>query len=124
MIESEPVRYELRDIKKDKWRTSYGRNETILGTTVLANAGDKTEKVETVISYTYEKIIYWGTVEGVSRGLPTIVYENAKSSPVNLTYGWGSRLNESITDVRTIQPLYLLYIRQAKNCFISFAIQS
>lgn len=101
LVEHEPIRYELRDIKKDKWRTSYNRDTRVLGTAVLANSDARSAAVETVISYTYEKIIYWGTIEGVARGLPTEVYENPKLPPVNLgPTGWGFKINETKTEVR------------------------
>lgn len=116
------MRYELRDIKKDKWRTQYSQNLTVLGTTVLANTEDKSNTLEAAITYQYNKTIYWGTIEGVSRGLPTIVYENAKSSPVNLTAGWGTRLSENITLVCTI--LLLTLHSKWTNVLFSFAKQS
>lgn len=101
LVEHEPIRYELRDIKKDKWRTSYGRDKRVLGTTILANSRDETNTIETVISYTYNKIIYWGTIEGVARGLPTEVYESPKLPPVNLgPTGWGFKINETKTEVQ------------------------
>lgn len=102
LTESEPKRYELRDIKKDKLRTSMHPKEQILGTAILENTGDYSNAVETVITYTFTKIIYWGTVEGVARGLPTDVYENAKSPPVSLgPTGWGFKINETKTEVRS-----------------------
>lgn len=114
LVESEPIRYELRDIKKDKWRTSITPNETILGTTVLTNTGEGSNTVETVISYKFNRVIYWGTVEGVGRGLPTQVYENAKSSPVELKEGWGLKVSELVTEVRAFN----LKSIQLENGFI------
>lgn len=91
----------MRDIKKYKWRTSYNRAPRILGTAVLSNTGDYSTDVETAFTYSYDKNIYWGTVEGVARGLPTEVYENPKSSPLNLgPAGWGSKINETKVEVR------------------------
>lgn len=108
LVESEPTKYELRDIKKDKWRTSYNRDPRVLGTAVLANNGEYSNTVETVISYTYDKVIYWGTIEGVARGLPTEVFENAKLPGVNLgATGWGFKINETKTEVN--YPFFLLW---------------
>lgn len=102
LIEHEPVRYELRDIKKDKIRTSKHPDPRVLGSTVLNNNADHTTAVDSVISYTYDKIIYWGTIEGVARGLPTEVYENPKLPPVSLgPTGWGFKINETKTEVRS-----------------------
>lgn len=90
----------MRDIKKDKWRTSYNRDPKILGSTVLTNTGDYSNNVEAAFTYTYEKTIYWGAVEGVARGLPTDVYENSKSSKLSLgPTGWGSKINETKVEV-------------------------
>lgn len=101
LVEHEPIRYELRDIKKDKFRTSLHPDPRVLGSRVLANGEDHTMDVESVIDYTYDKIIYWGTIEGVARGLPTEVYENPKLPPVNLgPTGWGFKINETKTEVR------------------------
>lgn len=73
----------------------------MLGTAVLANSDVRSTAVETVITYTYDKIIYWGTIEGVARGLPTEVYENPKLPPANLgPTGWGFKINETKTEVR------------------------
>lgn len=101
LVEHEPIRYELRDIKKDKIRLSLHPDPRVLGSRVLANGEDHSMNVESVIDYTYDKIIYWGTIEGVARGLPTEVYENPKLPPVNLgPTGWGFKINETKTEVR------------------------
>lgn len=89
-MESEPIRYELRDIKLDKWRTQTQPIKTVLGSTILANTDDSTNAVETVMTYKFERVIYWGTFEGVARGLPTEVFETNKQ-PVKLERGWGSK---------------------------------
>lgn len=101
LVEHEPIRYELRDIKKDRIRTSHHPDPRVLGSAVLANTVDHSNAVETVITFTYDKIIYWGTIEGVARGLPTEVFENPKLPPVDLgKTGWGFRINETKTEVR------------------------
>lgn len=88
MVEAEPIRYELRDIKIDPIRKHVVVNETILGTTTLSNNGQYSNLVESVIAYQYDKVQYWGTYEGVARGLPTNVHENGKAT-VQLERGWG-----------------------------------
>lgn len=123
LVEHEPIRYELRDIKKDKWRTSYGRDLRVLGSTILANSNDpeRSNTVETVISYTYDKINYWGTIEGVARGLPTEVYENPKLPPVNLgPTGWGFKINETKTEVRMRRGI--LYFERSYFCHFNISL--
>lgn len=113
MVESEPVRYELRDIKKDKWRTHTIRNETVLGTAVLAvNDDEGSNTVETIISYTFESIIYWGTYEGVARGLPTEVFENTKEA-VKLAKGWGLKEVETKTKVSNLFYVFSYFLNLA-----------
>lgn len=94
LCESEPVRYEIRDIKMDKWRTKINRNSTILGSKTLINNEDASSLVDTVISYQYDIVYYWGQLEGVSRGLPTEVYEKGK---LPVEFKWG--LKETIKRV-------------------------
>lgn len=94
LVEAEPIRYELRDIKTDKWRTQIFRNATLLGSTTLANDEEISNLIETVISYKFDKIQYWGTLEGVSRGLPTKVYESGKQPA---EFNWG--LKETLVKI-------------------------
>lgn len=96
LIESEAIKFELHDIKKDKFRTLVAPNQTILGTVLLTNDAEYSNLVETVKSYVYDKVIYWGTCEGVARGLPTEVFENGKPP---FSVGWGLRSVEKITEV-------------------------
>ncbi|KAG4078503.1 hypothetical protein HA402_009215 [Bradysia odoriphaga] len=94
LVEAEPIRYELRDIKTDKWRTQVFRNATLLGSVTLANDEEISNLIETVISYKFDKIQYWGTLEGVSRGLPTKVYETGKAAA---EFNWG--LKETLVKI-------------------------
>lgn len=105
LVESEPIRYELHDIKKDKWRTSITSNETILGTATLSNSDEGTNTIETAITYEFDKVIYWGTLEGVARGSPTEVYET-KSSPIQLPKGWGLRDIQHLTVVKQLTNFF------------------
>lgn len=117
LVESEPTRYELRDIKKLQWSLKVVPNVTVLGEAMLTNTGEYSNTVETVITYQFQKVVYWGTVEGVTRGLPTEVVENAKSTPVKLAQGWGFKVFDPITEVRVIQPpvIYVHILRCNNN---------
>ena len=53
LVESDPVNYELRQIRFDKFRTQVKRNKTLLGQTILMNQDDKENNVETVITYIF-----------------------------------------------------------------------
>ncbi|KAJ6645451.1 Membrane-bound transcription factor site-1 protease, partial [Pseudolycoriella hygida] len=99
LVEAEPIRYELRDIKTDKWRTQSFRNVTLLGKTTLTNDDKETNLVETVMSYKFDKVHYWGTLEGVARGLPTTVYETGKSPAA---INWGLKENVVIIETKAV----------------------
>lgn len=96
LVETEPVRYELRQIKMDKFRTQIQRNTTELASTVLANLETMSNLVETVITYDYDRVEYWGTHDGIARGLETSVYETGKfPSEIN----WGLKVTEKVIEV-------------------------
>ena len=56
LVETEPVKYELRQIRYDSFRTKVKRNKTLLGQTVLLNEDNKENNVEAVITYMFGKI--------------------------------------------------------------------
>lgn len=109
LIESEAIKFELRDIKKDMLRTTVAHNHTILGTAMLTNDAEHSNMVETVMSFVYDKVIYWGTCEGVARGLPTEVFENGKRP---FSVGWGLRFDEPKTEVCTELLFFKLNINK------------
>lgn len=125
MIEFEPIRYELRDIKIDKWRTHIVRNLSILGETTLSNNEEYSNSVETAIGYSFDKILYWGTHEGVARGLPTVVFETNKP-PVTLEKGWGlkeiHRREEVRKHITRCYCPFLISIRQILTAAIDAII--
>lgn len=98
LCETEPVRYELRDIKVDKWRRQDKTNNTELGWTVLQNTEGLTNLVESVITYEFDRMYYWGTYDGVVRGLPTTVYELRKPQEIS----WGLKMNEKVIETKTV----------------------
>lgn len=101
LVEFEPIRYELRDIKIDKFRTQVIRNLTKLGETKLINNAEYSNLVEAVIGYSHNQVLYWGTYEGVARGLPTVVYETNRA-PVDLANGWGLKIVTNQVEVSVI----------------------
>ncbi|XP_075165667.1 beta-pore-forming protein unzipped [Haematobia irritans] len=86
LIETEPFRYELKDIEIKTNQMTTAVNVTELASGILANKIDKYILVETVLSYEYDYKQYWGTHEGVARGLPTKVFENATESPAEIRW--------------------------------------
>lgn len=98
LCETEPVRYELSDIKIDNLRRQDRTNSTTLGSTVLQNSDSRTNLVESVISYEFDRVSYWGTYDGVVRGLPTTVYEKRKPQEIS----WGLSTTERVIETKTV----------------------
>ncbi|XP_039481558.1 protein unzipped [Drosophila santomea] len=86
LVETEPFRYELRDIKLDRLRTDIQENMTELVTRRLENLEDKYSTVETILSYTFNYNQYWGSHEGVARGLPTKIFEKDEAVPAEINW--------------------------------------
>lgn len=87
----------MSNIKHDKYRQSIARNLTILGTVQLSNPSDTEATIADVITYKYPKSVYYGTAEGVARGLPTKVIDNV--TVVEIPDGWGMEYTVDITQV-------------------------
>lgn len=94
LSEIQPTRYELRKIHKS--RKQLMRNKTFLGFAKLQNDGDTASEIESVIAFEYVKETYWGTLEGVSRGMPIRVHESGNPA-VQIMWGIPEVLNK--TDV-------------------------
>lgn len=103
LCETEPVRYELRDIKIDKWRRQEKTNNTELGQTILQNTESSTNLVESVLSYEFDRMYYWGTYDGVVRGLPTTVYHLRKPQAIE----WGFKIQEKVIETKTVSTSLL-----------------
>lgn len=90
------MRYELRQIKIDKWRRKVESNVTKLGTAFLQNRNQEgTNMVETVVSYEFKKEEYWGKIDGVAIALPTDVYEG----PYPTAISWGIKHSQTVVEV-------------------------
>lgn len=83
----------------------------MLGHAQLSNDGDDDNSEEAeAISFNFLKTVYWGTADGVARGLPTKVYENG-AEVVELSGGWGFEDTQNITLVRAAHSIYYIYIQ-------------
>ena len=67
---------------------------------VLANTGDKYSVVETALTYGFDHVQYWGSHEGVARGLPTTVYENDNSKPAEIN--WALKKSEKRFETKSV----------------------
>ncbi|KAH8298487.1 hypothetical protein KR044_006131 [Drosophila immigrans] len=86
LVETEPFRYELRDIKLDRYRISLRENSTELATGTLENRGDTYDTMEMVMSYSFNYLQYWGAHEGVAKGLPTKIFEKNVETPAEINW--------------------------------------
>ncbi|KAH8283466.1 hypothetical protein KR018_002993 [Drosophila ironensis] len=100
LVETEPFRYELRDIKLDRIRTDMRENLTELATRKLENLGDKYSVVETVLSYSFDYTQYWGSHDGVARGLLTKIYEKDVAIPAEIN--WALKHTEVRTENKAV----------------------
>ncbi|KAH8354999.1 hypothetical protein KR093_003503 [Drosophila rubida] len=86
LVETEPFRYELRDINLERNRISRRENSTELATGVLENRGDTYDTMEMVMSYSFDYLQYWGAHEGVAKGLPTKIFEKGSETPAEINW--------------------------------------
>lgn len=100
LIEIEPERYELSNIVLDRIRSDERVNTTELAHGVLQNTYDSSNRIETVLSYSYDHVQHWGTHEGVARGLETSVYEDGSSSPTKIN--WALQLSKQIKETKAV----------------------
>lgn len=70
LVETEPVRYEFKSIKLERFRGRYPRTRKILGEAILKNEEDGLQHVASVISYKYNYSLFWGKGHGLLTGLP------------------------------------------------------
>ncbi|KAH8233172.1 hypothetical protein KR026_005044 [Drosophila bipectinata] len=100
LVETEPFRYELRDIKLERIFTEMRDNQTELATRKLENLGDKYSTVETVLSYSFDYSQYWGSHDGVARGFPTKIFEMNVSTPAEIN--WALKHTEVRTENKAV----------------------
>lgn len=86
--------YELRSVKKS--RSFADRRKTFLGFAQLQNDGAQAAQIDSAVGFEYVKETNWGSVEGVSRGLPVQVFEGSRP-PVQLA--WAVAKVENKTEV-------------------------
>uniref|UniRef100_A0A8D8A5E9 Protein unzipped n=1 Tax=Culex pipiens TaxID=7175 RepID=A0A8D8A5E9_CULPI len=103
LVEIEPVQYELRNIKLNKVKTLIKKNITNLGSTVLSNEEDGTNQAETVITYDYVKVTYFGRQQGVGNGVPTKVIDPRTQQTVDMY--WGVELTERKFETKAINTI-------------------
>ncbi|XP_018572054.1 protein unzipped [Anoplophora glabripennis] len=73
LVETEPIAYELKSIKLERFRGRFPRTQKKLGEAVLKNEEDVLQHVASVISYKYNYSLFWGKGHGLLTGLPFTV---------------------------------------------------
>lgn len=91
------MRYELKIKYFKKFDVVTKANLTLLGNSILINDQIDTNMIETEIGYTYQLEQYWGSLDGVSTGSPTKVFEPNSVNPINIVWGiQNSNLTERV----------------------------
>lgn len=67
----------------------------------MENRGDVTGLVETVLSYGFDYLQYWGAHEGVARGLPTKIIEDNVANPSEIN--WGLKRTEKRYETKSVR---------------------
>ncbi|XP_059622952.1 enolase-binding protein-like [Phlebotomus argentipes] len=76
LLERLPVAYELTNIVYDRWRNVTFLNQTVLTSVNLTNAQHKTDFVEALVRFDFEKKINITLLEGLAAGVPIILHED------------------------------------------------
>lgn len=97
LVETEPIRYELANIKYNEVRRKVQRRPTVLATTILRNEEQRTVTLDSALAYDSEYSSSWGQVRSVLKGLPTTV-RNLNGSLLT-EIKWGLADNEDRKDV-------------------------
>lgn len=98
LVETEPNRYELANIKYNKMRRKIVRKPVALAATILRNENlERSVKLDSALAYDSEYSSSWGQVRSVLKGLPTTVRNQNGSILIEIK--WGLTENEDRKDV-------------------------
>lgn len=86
MTLTEPIRYELFDIKYIGIKLRQNINRTLLGQTILSNNGEEEIDVTAVIGFEFDVERNFGHHDGIARSIETTAYMGA-SEPVHFFWG-------------------------------------
>ena len=73
LVEDEPLRYDLRDIKLDGPRTEISPDEVELTAVALLNPGQSMQRIIEPATVTVRHLVYWGRVKGTLAGRNALV---------------------------------------------------
>jgi hypothetical protein len=88
---TEPLRYELSDIKFSTIKLRQKLNRTLLGQTVLKNEGDVEMDVNAVIGYEYDVERNFGNHDGIARSINTTAFVSKNE---RVEFFWGIQKND------------------------------
>ena len=97
LVETEPISYELQNIKYNLLRQRVVRKQKILATTILRNPGATETKVDSALAYDSEYSSYWGQGKAILKGLTTVI-RNMNGS-ILTEIKWGLEEKEERNDV-------------------------
>lgn len=96
-METEPISYELQNVKYNYNRQKIYKKPKILATTVLRNPGGTPTKVDSALAYDSEYSSYWGQGKAILKGLTTIIRNTNGSILTEIK--WGTDEKEERNDV-------------------------
>lgn len=99
LIATEPIRYELFDVKFIKSKLNPKNNRTLLGQTVLKNEGEAEMDVNAVIGYEYDVVRNFGTHESIAWSVNATAHIN-QNEPVNFL--WGSETSFHVVNSKSV----------------------
>jgi len=73
LVEDEPLRYDLRNIRLDHARTEISPDEIELTSITLMNPGEAQERIVEPATVTVRHLVYWGRVKGTLAGRNALV---------------------------------------------------
>lgn len=73
LVEDEPLRYDLRDVKLDRERTDISPDEVELTAVALLNPGQSLQRIVEPATVTVRHLVYWGRVKGTLAGRNALV---------------------------------------------------
>lgn len=101
---TEPIRYELSDIKFTSMKLRQKFNRTLLGQTVLKNEGDIEMDVNAVIGYVYDIERNFGNYDGIARSINTTAHVS-KNEKVD--FFWGIQKNEQAVSSKSVGTMLM-----------------
>lgn len=98
LIESEPVRYELNNVKYTVFRRKVKKEKKLLAFSILRNTEMRPLNVDSALAYNSTYFSYWGQGNAMLKGLDTVI-RNATTGKIITEIEWGIEEEEERKDI-------------------------